>query len=61
MEQPIGFFLYQSFVPHCTEARFARLLSVGFTTMALGNPLERKLGKRTSVHCVKVQKYNREK
>ena len=34
------------------EVRFARLLSGGFTTMAVINPPERKLAKRTSVHCL---------
>ena len=33
----------------CTEVRFASFLSSGFTTMAVMNPLERKLVKRTSV------------
>ena len=31
----------------CTEVRFARFLSVGFTTMAVINPPERKQAKRT--------------
>ena len=34
-----------------TEVRFASLLSGGFTTMAIINPPERKLAKRTSVQC----------
>ena len=34
----------------CTEVRFASLLSGGFTTMAVMNPPESKLAKRTSVH-----------
>ena len=38
---------------HCTEVRFASFLSGGFIAMALINPLERKLVKRTSVHCIK--------
>ena len=33
-----------------TEVHFAGLLSGGFTTMAVINPPERKLAKRTSVH-----------
>ena len=37
--------------PHCTEVRFASLLSDGFTTMAVINPPEEKLANRTSVHC----------
>ena len=37
---------------HCTEVRFAG----GFTTMAVINPPERKLAKRTSVHCTKYIK-----
>ena len=36
---------------HCTEMRFASFLSGGFTTMTVINPPEKKLGKRTSVHC----------
>ena len=36
---------------HFTEVRFASLLSGGFTTMVVINPPERKLAKRTSVHC----------
>ena len=36
---------------HCTEMRFASFLSGGFTTMAVINPPERKLERRTSVHC----------
>ena len=38
--------------PACpTEVRFASFLSGGFTTMAVINPPERKLVKRTSVDC----------
>ena len=33
----------------CTEVRFASFLSGGFTTIAVRNPLERKLAKCTSV------------
>ena len=33
------------------EVRFASFLSGGFTTGAVINPPERKLAKRTSVHC----------
>ena len=35
----------------CTEVRFASLLSGGFITAVEVNPTERKLAKRTSVHC----------
>jgi hypothetical protein len=35
---------------------FSSLLSGGFTTMAVINPPERKLGKRTSVHWTKEHK-----
>ena len=42
----------------CTEARFASLLSLGFTTMSVINRLENKLANRTSVGlcglCTKV-------
>ena len=34
-----------------TEVRFSSFLSGGFTTMAVINPPERKLAKRTCVHC----------
>ena len=34
---------------HCTEMRFASFLSGGFTTMAVMNPPEKKLEKRTYV------------
>jgi hypothetical protein len=37
---------------HYTEMRFAFFLSVGFATMTVINPPERKLAKHTSVHCV---------
>ena len=33
----------------CTEVRFASFLSAGFTSMAVINPPEKKLAKRTSV------------
>ena len=33
----------------CTEVRFSSFLSGGFTTMAVLNPLEKKLANRTSV------------
>ena len=39
---------------HCTEVRFASFLSGGFTNMAVINPPERKVAKRTSVHFVDV-------
>ena len=43
----------QSWFPpaaHCTEVRFVSFFSGGFTTMAVANPMERKLAKRISVH-----------
>ena len=39
------------FSTHCTEVHFASFLSGEFTTMAVINPSEKKLAKRTSVHC----------
>ena len=45
------FFLFQS-IPmaiQCSEVHFASFLSSGFTTMAIMNPLEKKLKNRTSV------------
>ena len=38
-------------VAHCTEVHFASFLSGGFITAIVVNPPERKLAKRTSVHC----------
>ena len=38
---------------HFTEVRFASFLSGGFTTMAVINPPERKLEKRSPVQCLK--------
>ena len=35
----------------CTEVRFSSLFSGGFITAIVVNPPERKLAKRTSVHC----------
>ena len=40
---------------HCTEVRFASFFSGGFITMAVINPPESKLAKRTSVHCDRYQ------
>ena len=43
---------------HCTEVRFASLLSSGFDTIAVINPPEMKLALRTSVGCGTLnQKY----
>ena len=39
-----------------TEVRFASFLSGGFTTMAVMNPPEKKLEKRTSVQCSDLAK-----
>jgi hypothetical protein len=39
------------FVTSAQRCVFASFLSGGFTTMAVINPLERKLAKRTSVQC----------
>ena len=36
---------------HCTEVRFASFLSGGLATVAVMNPPEKKLEKRTCVHC----------
>ena len=38
-------------IGQCTELRFANFLSGGFTTMAVINPPEKKLEKRTSLQC----------
>ena len=37
-----------------TEVRFVNFLSGGFIPAIVVNPPERKLAKRTSVHCVAV-------
>ena len=37
---------------YCTDVHFASFLSGGFTTVAVINPPERKLAKRTSVQCM---------
>ena len=39
---------------HCTDVRFGSFLSGGFTIMAVINPSERKLAKRTSVKRIKI-------
>ena len=38
-------------IVHCTKVRFASFFSGGFITVTVVNPPERKLAKRTSVHC----------
>ena len=45
------FFIFSkmALLNRCTEVRFASFLSGGFTTMAVINPREGKLTKRTSV------------
>ena len=43
--------LKNKLVLHCTEVRFANFQSGRFTTGIVVNPSERKLAKRTSVHC----------
>ena len=45
---------------HCTEVRFASLLSGGFITAIAVNPPERRLAKGTSVDCVKTKAANSE-
>ena len=42
-------------IPHYTEVCFASFLSGGFITAIVVNPLERKLGKGTSVQYSKGQ------
>ena len=39
---------------HCTEVRFASFFSGGFITAIVVNSPERRLARRTSVHCTKV-------
>ena len=38
-------------IRQCTEMRFPSFLSGGFITVIVVNPPEKKLAKRTSVHC----------
>ena len=45
---------------HCTDVRFASVLSGGFATMAVINPPERKLAKCTFVYCVLSKNQNRQ-
>ena len=47
---PIAVRIFSNF-GHCTEVHFASFLSGGFITAIVVNPPERKLTKRTSVHC----------
>ena len=42
------------FAHHCTEMRFVSFLSCGFISAIVVNPPEKKLTKRTSVHCGSV-------
>ena len=42
---------------HFTEVCFASLFSSGFTTMAVMNPPEKNLEKRTSVQCMWVRQF----
>ena len=56
-EIPLYVYLFLDFQPlpptvHCTEMRFASFLSGGFITAIVVYPPERKLAKRTSVHCL---------
>jgi hypothetical protein len=41
-------------IGHCTEVHFASLLSSGFTIMAVINPPESKLAKRTSMQSDEI-------
>ena len=50
----VSLLLWQKLI-HCTEVRFATFISGGFTTMAVINPLVRKLAKRTSVQCLDLR------
>ena len=45
------YLLWDDILGHCTEVGFACFLSGGFITAIVVNPPERKLAKRTSVHC----------
>ena len=41
---------------HCTKVQFSSLQSGGFITAIILKPPERKLAKRTSVHCLECVK-----
>ena len=43
-------------LPHWTDVRFSSFFSVGFITAIVVNPPERKLAKRTSVHCTALHR-----
>ena len=45
-------------VPQYTEVRFTSFLSGGFIIAIVVNPPERKLEKRTSVHCLDLDLNN---
>ena len=47
------FAFVQNTSSHCTEVRFSSLLSGGFITAIVVNPMESKLAKCTSVQCLK--------
>ena len=47
------YYMYNSLFLGCTVVRFASFLSGGFITAIVVNRPERKLAKRTSVHCHK--------
>ena len=54
-----GWYESCSILPHhCTEVRFASFLSGGFITVIVVNPPERKLAKRTSAQCHKINKFD---
>ena len=42
---------FERILHHCTGMRFASFLAGGFITAIAVNPMERKLDKRTSMHC----------
>ena len=48
----IGMLIFLSgSIGHCTEMRFASCFSGGFITAIVVNPPDKRLAKRTSVHC----------
>ena len=55
LDQPYGLCCTLTNETQCTEMRFDSFLSGRFTTMAVINPTERKLAKRTSVQWVEIK------
>ena len=53
-------FIYLQRLHHCTEVHFANFLSGGFIIMAVIDPPEKKMAKRSFVHCLVLKAYLKE-